>query len=95
MLVPRAGRRGHALRPLYDCAQRWCPVGKVEGAGQRVHDLENEPAAHQVDPEHLPEGTTVDLVDQLPESGHGLLHRGGRAIEARLALEFDEPWLGM
>jgi hypothetical protein len=50
------------------------PLGEPGRLGELLDDLERDPRAGEVDPEHLPQGAPVDLVDDL-------LHRLTRALE--------------
>ena len=46
-------------------ATHFHPVRQGQVPGEDVYDLENDPAAYQVDAQHLPEGEAVGFLDQL------------------------------
>jgi hypothetical protein len=54
------------------------PIGQGGGLDDDLHHLEGNPRPGEIDPEHLPQGSAVDLADDSLEFVHDALAGKGR-----------------
>ncbi len=60
--------------------ERLHPIRQADALGQNLHDLESNPASTEIDPQNLPEGSPVRLVNELLESRHRAVPAGGHSL---------------